>query len=87
MKRERLEILFDILSAISIRPKGAKTTSIIRKANINNTKKVGCLSELETRGMIRVNIDKHNRPTYIITNKGNQYITKFAEIKYLLGSN
>lgn len=79
-KRNRLEIIADILRVISARNGKIKPTHILYKSNLSYVMMEEYLSELKEKEFI-IEIKKDNRKTYAITPKGMEYLEKFGLVK------
>ncbi len=78
-KRERLELIHDIL--ISIRDKNGKIkpTHIMYKANLSHQMLDEYLKYLMEREFVEEKVDKRSK-TYSLTEKGFQYLSKYSLI-------
>lgn len=85
-KRERLEIIKDIL--ISIRDKGNKVrpTHILYKSNLSSEMLKQYLSELIKNQFIIENKDKKNNKIYSLLPKGFNYLKDYSIIKGFMES-
>jgi len=79
MKRERLEIIKDILT--SVRNKPAKKTHILYKANLSPQMLNDYLNILIKNKLIRI-----ENKSYHITDKGREYVSKYRFITEFIGS-
>ena len=80
-KRERLEIIYDILRAIRDKGKDAKPTHILYKSNLSHDMLKDYLKELLDKDFITEETDKKNRTRYNLKEKGFNYLKEYAVIK------
>ena len=79
-RRERTEIIHDIL--VAIRTKGeAKSTHILYKSNLSTKMLSDYLPELIEKGFITEKTDTKGRKSYLLEDKGFQYLSDFTIIK------
>jgi len=78
-KRNRLEIIRDILKVIRDRNGRIKPTHILYKSNLSYQMMEDYLEELKAKGFI-TEIKAKKGKTYAITEKGMNYIDKYAII-------
>ena len=78
-KRDRLQVIHDILKAISDKNSKIKPTHILYKANLSHQMLEEYLAELLEKGFILVHADGKNR-TYSLTQKGFDYLNKYKFI-------
>jgi len=79
-KRNKLEIIHDILTVIRDRNGKIKPTQILYKSNLSHMMMKEYLDELIGKGFILVHEDKKGGKTYIITEKGNKYLAEYKTI-------
>jgi len=79
-KRNRLEIIYDILRVIKDRSGRIKPTHILYKSNLSHQMMEEYLSELIEKEFIRELKTKNGR-TYEIMAKGLNYVEKFSLIR------
>lgn len=79
-KRNRLEIIRDILLVIREKSGKIKPTHILYKSNLSHIMMKEYLDELISRNLIREIVLKKGK-TYEITDKGHEYLAKFSLIK------
>ena len=79
-KRERLEIIYDILKAIQDKGGNVKPTHILYKSNLSHQMLIDYMSELIEKKFISESIDKKNNKKYSLTEKGFNYIRDFSVI-------
>jgi predicted transcriptional regulator len=79
-KRNKLEIIRDILQLIRQKSGRIKPTHILYKSNLSYSMMSDYLEELIAKGFIRqVNLTDKNK-TYEITKKGDEYLAKYKLI-------
>jgi len=83
-KRERTEIIHDILSTIRIKKK-AKPTHILYKSNLSHQMLTEYLNELMGKEFIEVTEEK-GKKTYALTEKGYNYLEDFTVIQAFMES-
>jgi predicted transcriptional regulator len=85
-KRERLEIIHDILVAIKDKRDTAKPTHILYKSNLSHQMLMEYINELVKKEFIVEKIDKENKKTYSLTQKGFDYLADYESIKSFIES-
>jgi len=78
-KRNRLEVIYDILKAISNKNGKIKPTHILYKSNLSHKMMNEYLSDLIAKGFVEEHEEKRNK-TYSLTPKGFEYINKYRFI-------
>jgi len=76
-KRNRLEIIYDILRVISERNGKIKPTHILYKSNLSHQMMNEYLTELIQKGFITQGKTKQGGRTYLVTDKGLKYLEQF----------
>ena len=86
-KRERLEIIHDILLAIQRcdKGKGVKPTHILYKSNLSHKMLMEYLAEMIGKGFVSEYAGKKGT-TYSLTDKGCNYLKEFSVIKGFMES-
>jgi predicted transcriptional regulator len=79
-KRDRLEIIKDILSVIRQRNGKIKPTHILYKSNLSHQMMEDYLGELKEKGFIQEH-KKERGKTYSVTEKGSEYLDKYKLIE------
>ena len=79
-KRNRLEIIHDILKVIRERNGKIKPTHILYKSNLSHQMMEEYLGELIKKEFIK-EIKKEKGKTYIISEKGLKYLNEFSVIR------
>jgi predicted transcriptional regulator len=85
-KRDRLEIIHDILYVIRQRGPTIKPTHILYKSNLSHQMLTEYLDELKEKGFIVEKIDKKEKKTYELTTKGFKYLEDYQMIKGFVDS-
>lgn len=80
-KRNRLEIIHDILKTINDKNSDIKPTHILYKSNLSYQMMEEYLKDLLEKNFIAVNHNKKGR-TYSLTLKGQNYLDKYKLIKH-----
>jgi predicted transcriptional regulator len=78
-KRERLEIIRDILQAISD-AKNIKPTRLLYSSNLSPQMFKEYVGELSTKGLIRESKVKNNK-VFILTKKGTDFLKSYKELE------
>lgn len=80
-KRDKIQIIFDILTAIQKKGGKIKPTHLLYKANLSHQRMKKYLGELLEKQMIEEIEEKDGNKFYTITDKGNQFIAEFGKIR------
>ena len=78
-RREKLDIIKDILEAIRDKGGTIKPTHLLYKSNLSHTKMKEYVSELKNKEMISEDLEDENR-YFRITDKGLKYISEYKKI-------
>lgn len=82
-KRNRLEVIYDILKVIHDQHNSIKPTPLMRKSNLSSSSFSEYYEELIAKGFVRELMDKESK--YItLTDKGYKYIEKYNLILGLI---
>jgi predicted transcriptional regulator len=84
-KRNRLEVIRDILVVIQAKNGRIKPTQILYKSNLSHIMMQDYLQELISKGFIKESKTKEGR-TYSITEKGVNYLREYNTIANFMGS-
>jgi len=84
-KRNKLEVIRDILLVIRSRNGKARPTQILYKSNLSHTMMKEYLEYLIKNKFIKEEYDK-NKKLYAITPKGNKYLEEFNTIVNFMDS-
>lgn len=85
-KRERIEIIHDILKAIMDKGKNVRPTHILYKSNLSSQMLKEYLNELIEKGFIQEQFDKKKNKTFILTDRGYKYLEDFSVIRNFMES-
>lgn len=83
-KRDRLEIIHDILKTILDHNNSILTTPLLRFSNLSSQNFNEYLNELIKKGFIREIYDKKGRKYYSLTDKGFKFLEKYRKIREFL---
>jgi len=78
-KRNKLEVIYDILKVIKNKNGKIKPTHIMYKSNLSHQMMEEYLNELKEKKFIKQTTNK-NKKTYTVTQRGQEYIDKFKFI-------
>lgn len=81
-KRDRLEVIFDILTVIRDHHNSIKPTPLLRYSNLSSNSFNEYYSEMIKKGFILEIIDKKGKKYISLTDKGFTYLEKYS---YILG--
>ena len=79
-KRDRLEVIHDILKIIRHYNNSIKPTPLLRYSNLSSQSFSEYLSELLEKGFIKEIIDEKGRKFFTLTDKGFEYLDKYKLI-------
>ena len=79
-KRERLEIINDILDIIREHNNSIKPTPLLRFSNMSTQRFNEYYNELLEKGFIREDLDRKGRKFITLTDKGFQFLQKYQSI-------
>lgn len=78
-KRDKLQIIYDILTVIKEKNGKIKPTNILYKSNLSNQMFQEYISELIQKGLIIENESNHGK-TYSLSQKGFDYLKQYQII-------
>ncbi len=78
-KRERLEIIRDMLQIVKSNHRGIKPTPLLRKANISSSRFREYYKDLLTKNFIRESNSKKSK-RILLTEKGQRFLEKYQTI-------
>ncbi len=79
-KRERLEVIHDLLRIIRDNNNSIKPTPLMRSSNLSSSRFADYYSELFTKGLVREINDKQGRKYITLTDKGFKYLERYKNI-------
>lgn len=79
-KRDRLEVIFDILNIIVNKNNSIKPTPLLRYSNLSTQSFNDYYSELIQKEFIKEIIDKKGKKFITLTDKGFKYLEKYKTI-------
>ena len=80
-KRERLEIIHDVLKVIQDNHNSIKPTPLLRFSNLSSQRFAEYMEELMGKGFVREIKDKNGRKYYSLTDKGFKYLGRYTTIR------
>lgn len=81
-KRERLEMIFDILNIIRNHQNSIRPTPLLRQSNLSSQSFTEYLNELLEKDLIKEIADENEKKFLTLTDKGFKYLEKY---KLILG--
>lgn len=81
-KRDRLEVIFDILKIVSNHHNSIKPTPLLRYSNLSSSSFQEYYEELISKGFVKEIIDNRGKKFVTLTDKGFQYLEKY---KFIVG--
>ena len=78
-KRDKLQVIYDILKAISDKNGKIKPTHILYKANLSHQMLEDYLTELIQKGFV-IELNKKEGKLYSLTQKGFDYINQYQYV-------
>lgn len=80
-RREKLDIIKDILEAIRDKGGKIKPTHLLYKSNLSHDSMKRYVQELVERDMVQEIEEKKENKKYVITDKGLKFLTDYRQIK------
>jgi len=80
-KRDKLEVIYDILSIIRKNNNCIKPIPLLRISNLSSQRFNEYIKELEEGNFIKEITDKKERKSYTLTDKGFNYLEKYKIIQ------
>lgn len=80
-KRDRLEVIYDILKVIRDKNNSIKPTPLLRYSNLSSQSFSEYYKELLSKGLVKELLDKKKRKSITLTDKGFEYLEKYNMIK------
>lgn len=84
-KRDRLEVIFDILKIISDKNNSIKPTPLLRQSNLSTQSFNEYFMELIQKEFIKEIVDKKGKKYITLTDKGFKYLEKYKTIIGFIG--
>lgn len=81
IRREKLDIIKDILEAIRDKGGTIKPTHLLYKSNLSHDSMKKYVSDLITREMVMETEDKDSNKRYMITEKGLKFLADYRQIR------
>ena len=82
-KRERLEVIKDILESIRS-TRNIKPTRLLYSSNLSPQMFKEYINELLSKGFISLEIDKKEKKTFSLTKKGQDFLQEYRVIENLI---
>lgn len=79
-KRERLEVIRDIIKAIQSK-RNIKPTRLLYSSNLSPQMFKEYINELISKGFIKLEIDKKEKKTFSLTKKGSDFLQEYRIIE------
>jgi len=79
-KRERLDVIKDILRAIR-ENRQIKPTRLLYASNLSPQMFKDYINELISKGFIKLDIDEKEKKTFSLTNKGGEFLEQYRVIE------
>ena len=79
-KRDRLEVIYDILRIIRDNHNSIKPTPLLRVSNLSSQSFNEYFSELKTKEFVKEIIDKKGKKFITLTDQGFKYLEKYKQI-------
>ena len=80
-KRDRLEVIYDILKIVQDKGNSIKPTPLLRFSNLSSQSFNEYFSELLDKEFVKEIFDKKGRKMVTLTDKGFNYLNKYRMIK------
>jgi len=79
-KRERLEVIRDILNSVREKRK-IKPTRLLYSSNLSPQMFKTYVDELLTKGFIQIEMDKKEKKFFILSKKGSEFLQEYVVIQ------
>ncbi|MBL7059101.1 hypothetical protein ISS08_01490 [Candidatus Pacearchaeota archaeon] len=83
-KRNKLEIMKDVLELVSQNHNSIKPTPLLRKSNISSSRFKQYYQEILKKALIREILDRKNNKTISLTEKGFRFLEKYQTIVHFI---
>jgi predicted transcriptional regulator len=80
-RRSQLEIIYDMLKAIQNKGGKIKPTHLLYKSNLSHKRMKGYVEDLQTKGLMMVEVNKDEKSMYTITDQGLKFIEDYRKVK------
>ena len=80
-KRDRLEVIFDILDIVRTKNNSIKPTPLLRYSNLSSKSFNGYLADLKEKELIKIIKDKKGKKYITLSDKGFAYLEKYKTIQ------
>jgi predicted transcriptional regulator len=80
-KRERLQVIYDILKTVSEHRNSIKPTPLLRKSQLSSSSFSEYYSELVSKGFVKEVVDEEGQRYITLTDKGFTYLEKYRMIR------
>jgi predicted transcriptional regulator len=80
-KRDRLEVIHDILKVIADHRNSIKPTPLLRYSNLSSQRFAEYGNELTEKEFVRIIEDKAGKKVYTLTDKGYKYLERYSTIR------
>ena len=80
-KRDKLEVIYDILVIIREKNNSIKPTPLLRFSNLSSQSFSEYIEELLDKKLVKELFDENNRKHYTLTDNGFKYLEKYSMIK------
>jgi predicted transcriptional regulator len=79
-RRERLEVIYDILKLVADSDNSIRPTPLLRKSNLSSQSFAEYYEELNAKGFIKEAEDKKSKRFVALTDKGYRFLEKYKVI-------
>jgi len=79
-KRDRLEVIYDILNIIRNHHNSIKPTPLLRYSNLSSNSFAEYFKELKSKRLIKIIMDNKNKKYISLTDNGFKYLEKYKLI-------
>lgn len=79
-KRDRLEVIFDILNMIRENHNSIKSTPLLRKSNLSSQSFSDYFNELKSKNFVKEVFDKKNKKFISLSDRGFKFLEKYQTI-------
>ena len=80
-KRDRLEVIYDILKIVRDNHNSIKPTPLLRCSNLSSQSFNDYMKELREKGLVKVIKDRKGRKFITLTDNGFKYLDRYRMIK------